>query len=134
MTSAAAAGEAASKPAISTRAWLGCLLASILLVYYRTIHYPFFFDDWAGIVFNPRIQDWNEIPGYFTKHLWYHTTGDFRAEYYRPFYLGWFFLNYQFFGINHFSEEKARQQAMKFQDVATMLQTCRLAISRHNAS
>jgi tetratricopeptide (TPR) repeat protein len=100
MTPAAAAGEAASKPAISTRAWLGFLLASILLVYYRTIHYPFFFDDWAGIVFNPRIQDWHQIPGYFTKHLWYHTTGDFRANYYRPLYLAWFFLNYQILGIN----------------------------------
>ena len=81
-----------AEPAISNRAWLGILLAAVLVVYYRTIHYPFFFDDWAGIVFNPRIQGWHQVPGYFTKHLWYHTTGDFRAEYYRPLYLGWFFL------------------------------------------
>src|SRR3954469_7344366 len=100
MTGAVAAGQATSKTTISPTAWLGLLLASTLLIYYRTIHYPFFFDDWAGIVFNPRIQDWREIPGYFTKHLWYHTTGEFRATYYRPLYLGWFFLNYQMFGIN----------------------------------
>jgi hypothetical protein len=32
-----------------------------------------------------------------------------------------FFGDNQFFGINHFSEEKARQQAMKFQDVSAIL-------------
>ena len=35
----------------------------------------------------------------------------------------------QFFGINHFSEEKARQQAMKFQDVATILDVLKSALN-----
>jgi hypothetical protein len=34
----------------------------------------------------------------------------------------------QFFGINHFSEEKARQQAMKFQDVSAILDVLRFAL------
>lgn len=35
----------------------------------------------------------------------------------------------QFFGINHFSEEKARQQAMKFQDVGAILDVLQAALS-----
>jgi hypothetical protein len=34
----------------------------------------------------------------------------------------------QFFGINHFSEEKARQQAMKFQDVGAILDVLQAAL------
>jgi hypothetical protein len=34
----------------------------------------------------------------------------------------------QFFGINHFSEEKARQQAMKFQDVGTIIEVLQSAL------
>ena len=34
----------------------------------------------------------------------------------------------QFFGINHFSEEKARQQAMKFQDVGAILDVLQSAL------
>lgn len=34
----------------------------------------------------------------------------------------------QFFGINHFSEEKARQQAMKFQDVSAILDVLQSAL------
>ena len=34
----------------------------------------------------------------------------------------------QFFGINHFSEEKARQQAMRFQDVAAILDVLQSAL------
>ena len=34
----------------------------------------------------------------------------------------------QFFGINHFSEEKARQQAMKFQDVGAILSVLQSAL------
>ena len=35
----------------------------------------------------------------------------------------------QFFGINHFSEEKARQQAMKFQDVVAIVDVLQSALS-----
>lgn len=35
----------------------------------------------------------------------------------------------QFFGINHFSEEKARQQAMKFQDVGAIIDVLQSALS-----
>ena len=35
----------------------------------------------------------------------------------------------QFFGINHFSEEKARQQAMKFQDVSAILDVLQSALN-----
>ncbi|HJP69054.1 MAG TPA: hypothetical protein VJ846_09150 [Sphingomicrobium sp.] len=35
----------------------------------------------------------------------------------------------QFFGINHFSEEKARQQAMKFQDVSAIVDVLQSALS-----
>jgi hypothetical protein len=35
----------------------------------------------------------------------------------------------QFFGINHFSEEKARQQAMKFQDVEAILDVLQSALA-----
>lgn len=35
----------------------------------------------------------------------------------------------QFFGINHFSEEKARQQAMKFQDVGAILDVLQSALA-----
>ena len=35
----------------------------------------------------------------------------------------------QFFGINHFSEEKARQQAMKFQDVGAILDVLQYALN-----
>jgi hypothetical protein len=34
----------------------------------------------------------------------------------------------QFFGINHFSEEKARQQAMKFQDIGAILDVLQYAL------
>jgi hypothetical protein len=34
----------------------------------------------------------------------------------------------QFFGINHFSEEKARQQAMKFQDISAILTVLQSAL------
>lgn len=34
----------------------------------------------------------------------------------------------QFFGINHFSEEKARQQAMKFQDVGAIVDVLQFAL------
>jgi hypothetical protein len=34
----------------------------------------------------------------------------------------------QFFGINHFSEEKARQQAMKFQDIGAILDVLQSAL------
>lgn len=39
-----------------------------------------------------------------------------------------FFGDNQFFGINHFSEEKARQQAMKFQDVSAILDVLQSAL------
>jgi len=35
----------------------------------------------------------------------------------------------QFFGINHFSEEKARQQAMKFQDLGAILEVLQSALN-----
>jgi hypothetical protein len=35
----------------------------------------------------------------------------------------------QFFGINHFSEEKARQQAMKFQDIGAILDVLQSALA-----
>ena len=35
----------------------------------------------------------------------------------------------QFFGINHFSEEKARQQAMKFQDVGAIVEVLQSALN-----
>jgi hypothetical protein len=35
----------------------------------------------------------------------------------------------QFFGINHFSEEKARQQAMKFQDLSAILDVLQSALN-----
>ena len=41
-----------------------------------------------------------------------------------------FFGDNQFFGINHFSEEKARQQAMKFQDISAIVDVLQ---SAHNA-
>jgi hypothetical protein len=40
-----------------------------------------------------------------------------------------FFGDNQFFGINHFSEEKARQQAMKFQDVSAILDVLHSALN-----
>jgi hypothetical protein len=39
-----------------------------------------------------------------------------------------FFGDNQFFGINHFSEEKARQQAMKFQDTGAVLDVLQSAL------
>jgi hypothetical protein len=40
-----------------------------------------------------------------------------------------FFGDNQFFGINHFSEEKARQQAIKFQDVSAILEVLQSALN-----
>ena len=40
-----------------------------------------------------------------------------------------FFGDNQFFGINHFSEEKARQQAMKFQDVSAIIDVLQSALN-----
>nr|NUR37772.1 hypothetical protein [Sphingomonas sp.] len=40
-----------------------------------------------------------------------------------------FFGDNQFFGINHFSEEKARQQAIKFQDLSAILGVLQSALS-----
>lgn len=34
----------------------------------------------------------------------------------------------QFFGINHMSEEKARQQAMRFQDIGAIIETLQIAL------
>jgi hypothetical protein len=40
-----------------------------------------------------------------------------------------FFGDNQFFGINHFSEEKARQQAIKFQDLGAILEVLQSALN-----
>jgi tetratricopeptide (TPR) repeat protein len=79
--------------------WL-CALAVLLsvLVYLRTVDFPFVYDDLAQIVSNSHIQSWHYLPQYFTQHLWSQMGEDLPNNYYRPFFLLWMLLNFKLFG------------------------------------
>ena len=76
------------------------VLAVVLLAYSGTLNYQFVLDDEPQIVANPLIQQARFVPYYFTINAWHQMVPDALANYYRPFFLLWLFLNYQVFGLN----------------------------------
>jgi len=65
-----------------------------------SLRYQFVYDDLTQIVANARVQSWDNLPGYFTSHVWAHMYGIGQANYYRPLFLLWLLLNHTLFGLN----------------------------------
>lgn len=85
---------------LTGRELLLLVLAIGLALYAPSLRYQFVFDDFDQIAANPRVQSWNNLPGYFTTHLWAHIYGVAQANYYRPLFLIWLLLNHTLFGLN----------------------------------
>ena len=77
------------------------LLAGALLltaaVYVQSAAFDFTYDDFAQIVYNPRVHSWKAAPANFTSHVWAQTGG--LALYYRPVFMLWLTANYALFGL-----------------------------------
>lgn len=76
------------------------VLAAVFLAYNATLGFQFVLDDEPQAVTNPLIREARFIPHYFTINAWYQMVPDELANYYRPLFLLWLFLNYQLFGGN----------------------------------
>jgi predicted negative regulator of RcsB-dependent stress response len=97
---AAAAPESASAPRkLPIREiWLMGVLAVSGLVYTRSIHSQFVYDDLADIVGNKYIKLWSFIWKSFYKELWWFSDPDRAASlYYRPLQNLWLGVNFHLF-------------------------------------
>jgi hypothetical protein len=75
------------------------LLLVTFLVHARAIRYGFCdLDDTNQIVQNPTLQ-WSAAPDYFIKDVWRNPQAQYRT-YYRPLFLLWLLINFQFFGLH----------------------------------
>ncbi len=74
----------------------GILLAAFL-VYLPELRYALVYDDYPQLISNPRLTMWSYVPGYFTTHLWAHSSR-IAAIYYRPLFLLWFRVVYALLG------------------------------------
>ena len=97
-----------TNPQPGTRRWLRYLTEPELLllvlavgfaVHAASLRYQFVYDDLTQIVANPRVQAWDNLPGYFTSHVWAQSYGVGQANYYRPLFLLWLLLNHTLFGL-----------------------------------
>ena len=91
-----------TEPRIASLLLVSALLATAS-AYAPSLGFGFVDDDHGQIVDNPRIRNWQEVPGYFTSSVWAHLTpiiGDLPPPFYRPLFLVWVFTNYQLFGTN----------------------------------
>jgi len=78
-----------------------CALAILLslLVYMRSVGFPFVYDDLGQIVSNPRVHSWHYFPQYFNHNLWVQLGDNVPSNYYRPLFLVWMLVNHTFFGL-----------------------------------
>ncbi len=83
------------------RAVLLFALVLTALAYVNTLRFNFVYDDLPQIVNNPMVQSWNNVPRFFTEHVWAQIgqTG----EYYRPLFLLWLLISYSLFGLQPFA-------------------------------
>src|ERR1700739_1734510 len=79
---------------------LGAALFCSIVIYARTVHFDFVYDDGNQIVRNPHLESAAFIPTYFAADVWsqYHNAG--QGRYYRPIFLLWLLLNRTLFGIS----------------------------------
>jgi tetratricopeptide (TPR) repeat protein len=80
--------------------WLGIIvvLALTFAVYLPTLRYQFVHDDGGQIVDNPAVHSWEEVPAYFTTHVWEGVDPEELGNYYRPLFLLWLRINDAVFG------------------------------------
>jgi tetratricopeptide (TPR) repeat protein len=77
--------------------WLAAVLA--VIVFAGVLGYPFVYDDTGQIVQNKQLTSWAYLPQYFTRDVWHEVGKDSHSNYYRPLFLVWLRLNYQWFGL-----------------------------------
>jgi tetratricopeptide (TPR) repeat protein len=70
------------------------------VIFSQTLHFDFVYDDYGQIVDTRQFDSWQNIPPFFTGHVWAWKTVGKPGVYYRPLFLLWFFANHQFFGLN----------------------------------
>jgi hypothetical protein len=75
--------------------WIAVLLA--VVVYVGVLSYPFVYDDLGQIVGNSRLQSVEFLPQYFLQNVWSQPGRQITSNYYRPFFLVWLMINYQWF-------------------------------------
>jgi tetratricopeptide (TPR) repeat protein len=73
------------------------LLFVVVLIYLPSTRFSLVYDDHEQLEMNPRLAAWNEVPGYFSTHLWAHSPLQ-AANYYRPLSLILFRLEYALLG------------------------------------
>jgi tetratricopeptide (TPR) repeat protein len=94
------ANSASFWPATFFRKWiLAFVLVLSLVAYWRTLGYPFVYDDVYTITEDPAVQSWSYLPDYFTKNVWYGLRPNAQMNYYRPVFLLWFRMNHMLFGL-----------------------------------
>lgn len=83
------------------RALLVLALLITALAYVNTLRFQFVYDDLPQIVNNPMVHSWDNVPRFFTEHVWAQMgqTGN----YYRPLFLLWLLVNYSLFGLHPFA-------------------------------
>ncbi|HEY6332502.1 MAG TPA: hypothetical protein VI756_24470, partial [Blastocatellia bacterium] len=97
------AGQSGREDLIRVRSahlWLPLAISlSIAAAYLSTVAFGFVYDDEGQILANPLIRSWRHIPDFFTRNVWGFdpTSG---ANYYRPVFLLWLFVNRFLFGLH----------------------------------
>jgi protein O-mannosyl-transferase len=87
-----------TKPQLSTKVLLACVLAATFLTYAATLQFDFVYDDLGQIVSNPAVQSWKFFPLYFRANVWMQQMAI--GNYYRPLFLTWFLINHTLFGLH----------------------------------
>ena len=78
------------------------LIAAGLLLYARTLHYPFVYDDDSFIVRNPAIQSLNNVPSFFSDPSTLAANVDLARDNYRPLVTLSYALSYAAGGLDPF--------------------------------
>ena len=83
----------------------GIIVAVIIIVclftYFNTFFADFVWDD-ILYVSNPCMQSFKFLPLFFSNDFWKFTTETVVSQYYRPFYIASFMLDYYIWGSNPF--------------------------------
>ena len=74
------------------------VLALTFAFYSPTLRFEFVHDDGGQIVENPAVHAWQEVPRYFTSHVWEGVDPEELGNYYRPLFLVWLRINDAVFG------------------------------------
>ena len=89
--------ESMSKRRMQKLFIVAAILLAAFLVYVPELRYGLVYDDYPQLITNPRLTMWSYVPGYFTTHLWAHSSR-IAPIYYRPLFLLWFRLVYALLG------------------------------------